>query len=72
MQDKSSDRLQGLTTAAMLWVCAVSCIAFASGQYVLDFAGFALAFLYLLIGEALDNRFLSWQDSQQSRRGNER
>lgn len=58
LQDKSDDRIQGLTTAAMLWISAILSIAFASGQYILAFTAFFLSIGYLLFGESLENLVL--------------
>lgn len=61
LQDKSNERIQGLTTAAMLWICAILSITFASGQFILAFTAFALASLYLFFGEILERKFINWR-----------
>lgn len=55
MRDQSFERVNGLTTASMLWTCAIISAVFASGQYLLGAIAFVFVFAYLLIGERLES-----------------
>lgn len=56
----SSSRVQGLTTAASIWVAAILGIACGVGQFVLVAIGVVLAIALLLLGRPIEQGVAHW------------
>ncbi len=65
--DQNQTQVQGITTAASIWVSAVLGIASGLGQWIVSATAFVLAMLVLIGGRWIERGLMNWSRKQPDR-----